>query len=307
MNKISDYLSKLSLDKYNNYTNEINKLCIESAEKGNIHIILTKKELDELNFPIDEYNFKLLRIFLQEEGLLIDADHIEPRFEIFWLHSVISIKTGNKTESNEISAKFPPMSDKDIKKLLINDDEIEYPILKFKKNLKPKTVQRFDTIDMTNNSKCIYNDIVIKNFDISDNELKLESELESENRSSYETGSCDGSDDNIFDIKINDEDINKITNMTNYVKTMIDKSNKIKSYRDKERILYTMFLTIIKVENQQKIKNKYIFKNKSSIDDLINKLKDMLLENKMYWPNEMITEFEEIRNSRFPEKETTSE
>ena len=82
---------------------------------------------------------------------------------------------------------------------------------------------------------------------------------------------------------------------------MIYSANNTKKHKDKERIIYTMFLTIIKVENEQPIKNKHIFKTKVFIDNLIKKLNEMKIEGKMHWPIGMIQEFQEIKKNRFPE------
>ena len=116
--EISEFLSNISLDKYNNYTKKINSLCIDSAEKGNVFLSLTKQELDSINFPISEHNFKVIKTFLQEEGLVVVTDYKEQTIDIYWINLVINKKTGEKMGGDKISKKFPPVSDKQIRKLL---------------------------------------------------------------------------------------------------------------------------------------------------------------------------------------------
>lgn len=246
---LSNLLSNLSFEKYNEYTKKINEMCIKSAEKGNVYLVLTKKEFDEIDFPINKYNFKLLKTFLQEEGLLISIQ--ETTMEIFWIDLVASLKVGKI--DNEMFIKFPAISDNEVKKLLRGEIED-----------KVRTE--------------------------SDGETEIDSDGDSEIES----------DDNIFDIEIDSEITSKITNMVNYVKTMVNQANNSKKYKEKERIVYTMFLTILKIENDEPIKNKNLFKNINFIDNLIKKLDEVMEKGKMNWPIEMKKEFEQIKKNRFP-------
>ena len=373
---ISEFLSNLSLDKYENYTKQINNMCIDSAEKGNVYLVLTKTELDSIKFPISEHNLKTLKIFLQEEGLLVVTNYTDPKIEIFWVQLVINKKTGQTGPSQklggDISTKFPPISDKDIRKLLISDhaesetnpDSRPKTFIKFEDDGReytridpwytlndrlPKEVWRrggrslrarenlptkYKPLDYRISDDDLWNEWGVEDAKQVSKQMANQSLLNpkpmtktigsgpgpepdsptsldglpetfdlSPEDSDHDSdqGSNNGSDDNVFDIVISSDNIKEITNMTEFVKKMVDDANNAQKHREKERIIYTMFLTILKVENEEPCKNKFIFKNKVFIENLIDKLNEMMLEGKMHWPVEMIVEFEEIKRNRFPE------
>ena len=339
----STSLCNLSLNKYGDFTKSINKLCIESAEKGNVHLVLTKKELDQINFPIDEYNLKLLRVFLQEENLVVSIDPKEPKIEIFWMDLVISKKTGGKTKFGpDVSEKFPSISDSEVKKLLVNDNEgqasaVLYPSPSIRPSESMWTSKKPSDIPVVSLASWPPDDDIFssppkparkKKFnggcpppparetyiahgnvqstprlfdDIADGSLPTTFEIETASCDSRVSDEPSGSDDNVFDIQVTLDDIREIDNMTDFVKSMIDKANKADKHREKERIIYTMFLTILKVENEMPSKNKHLFKSKGFMDNLVNKLNEMLIEGDISWPAEMLVEFEEIKRNRFPD------
>lgn len=346
--EIATNLCNLSISKYNEYTKVINEMCIKSAEEGNVHLVLTEKELDQIHFPISEYNFGALKVFLQEEGLLVVTDHISKKIEIFWVDLVVSKKS---EKANDLTNKFPAISDKEVRKLLINETDSDHvdsenhglnnvrssgraefvkfePYVKksasvtkranwtsdnhlsdgFGKNGSKFEEDLWDEWGMNDAKEISLGNSFSKmqpfSNKYSEPEPEPESELYLNNAETFQIGNENlQSDDNVFDIVVSTDDIRIISNMGNFVKTMIDKANNTEDDREKERIVYTMFLTILKVENEEPIKNKLIFKKESFIDKLIEKLNEMILEGKMHWPIEMVVEFEEIKRNRFENRD----
>ena len=55
-------LIKVSMDKYTEYTKELEQLCLVEASKGNVHLVLTTDELNnKIGIPNDPNNLELLR------------------------------------------------------------------------------------------------------------------------------------------------------------------------------------------------------------------------------------------------------
>lgn len=283
-------ITKISIDKYNDFTKKINTLCQESAKKGNVHLVINEKELNELDIPINEHTFITLKIFLQEEGFLVVTSYEEKKIEIYWVSSVISEKT------NKILENYPSKEDNEVKKMLNNDESV---IVIEKSRYQTIYNQLFEEQEERINNYEKWEKWDDDLYNIKNETKFIKPELvESESVESEEEEI--NSDDNICDIIVTSKDIAQITNMTEYVKSMIDKTNKALKRRDKERLVYEMYMTILKVEIDEPIKNNRIFKKDKYIDVFINKLNEMVLEDKMFWPNQMLVEFEEIKRNRFP-------
>jgi hypothetical protein len=278
-------LSNISRNKYEHYKGIINDMCIESAKKGNVHLVLTKNELDAMEFPISEYNFKLIKIYLQEEKLIVCTNHIESRIEIFWIDQVIKDRIG----SADISEKFPSINDEDvIKSLKCNDEDNRYRPLRLVDNgpLKlvlgnkfkdaDKYVDKYADISQADNFREVYCEA------INDNEIEIE----------------DDSDDNIFDIIITADDALKIPNMKIFVKESLTKINHLTSSREIEREMYTLVSTLLKVEEVKPEKNYVIFGNVKLLNGFIERLNEF----KTNWAKQLINELVSLINKRWSEE-----
>ncbi len=325
MAKIAECLCDLSIVKYEHFVKVINNICIESAEKGNVHLIFTKNELDSINFPISEYSFKTIKVFLQQEGLVVVSDYDTvngPKIEIYWVDLVINKKTDQILGGENISTKFPSIDDEEVRKLLKENSRERNNVLYTPNSLcgQSKKLPKDDLWDGWGIANISEHGL---KRDWSESEPDVGSETdflfdgllnvpdlepnvypepdvgsETETESESDTNVDDESDDNVFDIIVTIDDVKSISNMSEFIKTHIDKANNTTKFREMERIIYKMLLTILIVENEEPVKNEYIFKNKIFIDNLINKLNEMMIERKMHWPVEMIIEFEKIKRNR---------
>jgi hypothetical protein len=199
----------------------------------------------------------------------------------------ILIEENSKSFVKFVPAQTDPKSTKLVpKKFVLSSSSNKHPI--------------WDDCQFGDNDRFGKND---RENDAWDDWTKIKTELEKTELESLATSSDsikNGSDDNVFDIVVSTEDIEKISDMKEYVKLMMNKCSEENTYRESERTIYTMFLTILKIENDDPGKNKKIFKSVKYIDIFIEKLNELLLDDNMCWPLEMIIEFEEIKRNRFP-------
>jgi hypothetical protein len=349
----SSELCNKSLNKYSEFTEEIKKRCMESAEKGNVHLVLTKKDLDELRFPIDKSNLKLLAMFLREQNLvvnIVEESRLESYssnpggtsndleiIELFWIDLVVSQK--NIKVDSDVPEKTMSRDTK-VEKILNNDmSSIVYtkeksvipskkPVIHISKPVIEKpaypkvSVWPGDDIDVhfikttttaptatastvsTDKSAEVLGNVQSKfmppaitphSLLFVDDEVEKASE---DSRVSDDSNKCQ-SDDYVFDIKVTTEDLDNIVNMTTFIKTMLLQYGSAKKNREKERIIYTMYLTILKAETDRPRMNDTIFKTRLFIDNLIDKLSDLITDGDTTWPIEMLVEFEEIKRNRF--------
>jgi hypothetical protein len=96
MNKDNDYefdicrLVKISKDKYDEYVNKINDMCLKEANKGNVQLVLTSDDLDadETGIIFKGKNIQTLKIFLENKGYCVTIDEPD-MIEISWAKYVI--------------------------------------------------------------------------------------------------------------------------------------------------------------------------------------------------------------------------
>jgi len=311
-------LCDLSITIYTDFTKTIKDMCIQSAKEGNIHLILEQEKLNSIKFPISEYNLKTLRTFLEQEGLVVKIDvgaveHAfvkEARIELFWIDLVID-KVVQKSSwrdplnNVDISTKFPSISDQEVRRLLTTENGLRTfakPESKPKESkVIPVAVEaKFRKEDRINKMRALYDHVIYNDeIDEIDNDELIFSD-HADHISDDSDQDLIESDDNVFDIVITTDQIEKINDVVNYVKNQIEKSNTTTNWREKERIIYTMFLTLLKLENEDPDKNNKLFAFKTVIDNLIDKLNELTISQKLNWSTQMMAEFEEIKRKRFP-------
>jgi len=258
---ITDRIYNITNSKYYTYVTEINNLCIDAANKGNVFLILTIDDLERVGFTVEPNNSKMLKIYLQEEGFVVTINDLS--IEIYWIDLVTQRKFGQK-----VGEKFPPIQDNEMKNKLIYNDTLTYH--------NEKKGGKEDHLNDIENSYLFGNNIV----SIFTSEEEEEEAIKVEKMG----------EEVVEAIEVIEDDI--------YTENILNKLNRLNfSREDKENILWEICNKILQVESMHPEANNFIFKNIDTLNNLISYLND--IDGNISWPSEMLVDFHQIMERRF--------
>lgn len=74
MPKAAITVAEISIKRYKEYVNVINKMCSDEASKGVINLVLGEEEIKTIGIPNDSQSFATLKYFLQNEGYTVNTN-----------------------------------------------------------------------------------------------------------------------------------------------------------------------------------------------------------------------------------------